>query len=274
MIATASVPFSLTAVALGYTAAVRLIWLRRGPHLVPPARIACFALGLVVLAAALSGPLDDGADERFSLHMLQHTMLIFVAAPLLVLGTPVTVLVLALSAEHRRRTTTALLRSPAGRVAFSPSFALATFLVVLCGSHLPGIYDAAVAHQGLHALEHLAYLFTAALFWMSVLGGDPRPMRLGHPARLLYLFLAMTAMALIGVALTMTSSPFYPYYVTAARDRGYSALADQHTGGVLMWTAGMITVVPVMAAVVLGWLAEDERRTVRLQQRQDLHHIL
>lgn len=260
----------VAAVALGYAAAVRRIWQRRGRRLLRPARAACFALGLSVVAAVLCGPLDDAADQRFSLHMLQHTLLIFVAAPLLVLGTPISVLVLALSARQRRRTTTPLLRSAAARIALSPSFALAAFVLVLCGSHVPAVYDAALANQAVHDLEHLAYIFTAALFWMSVLGGDLRPVPLGHPARLLYLFAAMTAMATLGLALTMSNSPDYPYYVIEARHNGYSALADQHTGGVLMWTAGMVTVVPIMAGVVLGWLADDERRTVRFEQRQAL----
>lgn len=261
----------LVTAAVTYLSAVRLIWRRRGRHIMPMVRAACFVLGLLVIGAALSGPLDDGADERFSLHMLQHALLVLVAAPLLVIGTPVTVLVLALSAAQRRRTTTPVLRSHAARFVLSPSFALAAFLVVLCGSHVPAIYDAATSNQALHDLEHLAYLVTAALFWMAVLGADPRPTRLGHPARLLFLFLAMAAMAVVGVALSMGGSPTYPHYVAEARDNGYSAVADQHTGGVIMWTAGMLVMVPVMAAVVLGWLAEDERRTVRLEQRQDLH---
>jgi putative membrane protein len=262
----------LAAVGFGYAAGVRRIWRRRGRNVVPPVRVACFGSGLLAIAAVLSGPLDDAADQRFSLHMVQHTVLIFIAAPLLVLGTPMTVLVAALSAQQRRRTTTPVLRSQVARFALSPSFALAAFLVVLCGSHLPAIYDAAVSNQALHDLEHLAYLLTAVLFWMSVLPGDPRPVQASYPARILYLFLAAAAMAVVGVALSMTGSPLYPHYVTEARHGGYSALADQHVGGVLMWTSGMVTVVPAMAVVVLAWLAEDERRTVRFEQRQELHH--
>lgn len=262
----------LVAVAFGYATAVRLAWRRRGRRVIRPLRVACFALGLLVLAGALLGPLDDAADERFSLHMLQHVLLVLVAAPLLVLGTPVTALVVALSAAQRRHTTTFVLRSRLGRFAFSPRVALATFVLVLCCTHLPAIYDAAAANQGLHDLEHLAYLLSAVLFWMSVLGTEPGPARLAYPARLLYLFLAMAMMAVIALALSMSRYPMYSYYSTAAHDGGYSALADQRTGGVIMWTAGMVTVVPAMAAVVLAWLAEDERRTVRFEQRQRLHH--
>jgi putative membrane protein len=259
---------TLLAAAAGYAIAARRIWARHGRRALPPARVACFALGLLVLAGALIGPLDDAADERFSLHMVQHILIVVVAAPLLTLGTPITALVLALPAAIRRRTTTPVLRSPAVRSALSPTVAVVLFVVVLCGSHVPAIYDAAVANQALHDAEHLVYLCSAMLFWMAVLGGDIGVVRLSDPARLLYLFFAMTAMAIVGVALTMSRHPLYPYYVTEARAASYSALTDQHTGGAIMWTSGMVTVVPVLAAVVLAWLAEDERRTVRSENRQ------
>ena len=259
---------ALLAAGAGYAVAARQIWARHGRQALPPARVACFGLGLLALAGALIGPLDDAADERFSLHMVQHILIVVVAAPLLTLGTPITALVLALPAAIRRRTTTPVLRSAAVRSALSPTVAVVLFVVVLCGSHVPTIYDAAVANQALHDAEHLVYLCTAMLFWMSVLGGDIGVVRLGYPARLLYIFLAITAMTIVGVALTMSTHPLYPYYVSAARAASYSALADQHTGGAIMWTSGMFTVVPVLAVVVLAWLAEDERRTVRAENRQ------
>lgn len=260
----------VVAVGCGYAIAVRRLWRRRDRRLVGPIRVACFALGLVTLAGALTGPLDRAADERFSAHMAQHTLLVLVAAPLLVLGQPITVLVLALSPARRRRTTTPMLRSRAARLVCSPPVALATFVLVLACTHLPAIYDTAVEHQGLHDLEHFAYLVSAALFWMAVLGSELGPARFDYPARLLHLFLAMGAMAVIGVALSMSRQPLYPHYVAAARAAGYSALPDQHTGGVIMWTTGMVVVVPAMAAVVLAWLAADERRTVALEQRHEL----
>lgn len=262
---------ALVAAGAGYALAARRIWQRQGRRALPPARLACFMLGLLVLLGALVGPLDDAADERFSLHMVQHILIVLVAAPLLAGGIPVTALVLALPAAVRRRTTTPVLRSAVIRSVFSPSIVLMMFLVVVCGSHVPAIYDAALANQALHDLEHLAYLVSAVLFWMFVLGGDLGLARLSYPARLLYLFFAMTAMAIVGVALTMSNHPLYPYYVTEARAASYSAIADQHSGGVVMWTTGMFTIVPALAVVVLAWLAEDERRTVRFEQRQELH---
>ena len=262
---------TLFAAGAGYLLVARRVWSRHGSRALPPGRVASFMSGLLVLTGTLLGPLDEAADQRFSVHMVQHILIVMIAAQLLTIGTPISALVLASPPAVRRRVTTPVLRSQVGRIALSPAIGLALFLVVLCGSHIPAIYDAALANQAVHDLEHLAYLITAVLFWMPILGGDVGVPRLSYPARLLYLFFAMTAMAIVGVALTMSGHPLYPYYVAEARDASYSALADQHVGGVLMWITGMFTIVPALAAVVLAWLAEDERRTVRLEQRQQLH---
>lgn len=264
----------LIAAGLAYGAGVRRIRRHLPVRALPRARPVGFALALLVVAVALIGPIDQRADDRFSVHMVQHVLLVLVAAPLFAFATPITVLVLALPRGARRRTVTPALRSRAAHVVLSPLFGWAVFVAVLCGSHVPAIYDLAAAHQGIHDLEHLAYLVTSVLFWMPVVGHDLGPARLQYPARVAYLFLAMAVMAALGLLLSTTHHALYPYYVAAARDAGYSALSDQHAGGVIMWTAGMFTVVPVLALVVLAWMAEDERRTVRLERRLDQQQAL
>ena len=251
-----------------YAVAVRRVWARTSHRVLPPARVACFGLGLLVVAAALMGPLDGMADSRFSAHMLQHVLLILVAAPLFALATPVTALVVSLPASVRRQTTTPLLRSRAARVVLSPTFALCSFVIVLWGSHVPALYDAAVENQALHDLEHLLYLVTAVLFWSAVAGLDIGPPRLPHSARLLYLFISMAAMEVIGLVLSVTKHPLYPAYVHAGPGAELAATRDMHTGGVLMWVSGTIAI-PAMVAVLISWLADDERRTAIDQARLD-----
>lgn len=254
--------------AVAYGTAVPGVWHRYGRRSLPPYRVTCFGLGLLTAAACLSGPMDRLAEARFSAHMVQHVLLMLVAAPLLVLGTPLTVLVLSLSVRGRRQITTPALRSRGGRWMLSPRVGWTSFVVVLCGSHLPAVYDAAVAHEGLHAVEHATYLLTAMLFWSAVAGLELGPPRASYPARLLFLFLSMAAMAVLGEALATADRPLYPYYVATDRAAGVSALADQHSGAVIMWLGGTFTVVPAMALVVLAWMAEDERQTRRQEARQ------
>lgn len=260
----------LAAAGILYGLGIRGIRRRTSRQVVPASRVACFTLGLLVVAAALIGSLDTLSDTRFSTHMIQHVLLVLVAAPLFALATPLTVLVVSLPAGVRRHTTTPALRSRAAAFVLSPLFALAAFVIVLWSSHLPPIYDAAERNEALHNLEHLLYLLTAVLFWSAIAGLDLGRARLAFPARLLYLFLSMVAMEVLGLALSGTNHALYPYYESQARGAGVSAVADQHTGGVIMWLSGMLVTVPAMALVVLAWMAEDERRTVREQNRRDL----
>lgn len=252
-----------------YGVAVRKIRRQTSRSVLPPARAACFGVGLLVVATALIGPLDTMADTRFSAHMVQHLLLILVAAPLFSVATPLTALVVSLPTRVRRHTTTPFLRSRLAAVIFSPLFALSSFVLVLWVSHLPAVYDAAVENQSLHDLEHLLYLLTSVLFWSAVTGLDIGPSRLAYPARLLYLFVSMVAMEAVGLVLSQTNHALYPAYVRAGAGSALSAAKDMHTGAVLMWLSGMIVVVPTMAAVLISWLADDERRTVREETRLD-----
>ena len=94
-----------------------------------------------------------------------------------------------------------------GRVA-----ALLLFAVVMYASHFSGLYNLALAHEWVHAGEHLLYLMTGVLFWWPVVGLDPAPHKLSHPARILYLVLMMPLMAFLGVAILSASAPLYPHY--------------------------------------------------------------
>lgn len=254
-----------------YGLAIRRIWRRTSRRVVPPWRAACFALGLALCIAALVGPVDSLADVRFSWHMVQHILLLFVVAPLFAVATPITVLVLSLPTAARRHLTTPILRSRAAKIVLSPQLALAAFVIVIWGSHLPTFYDATLTHQMLHDLEHTLYLVTGTAFWSAIVGLDLGPARLSYPARLLYLFFSMAAMEMLGLALSGGDHALYAYYVHQAHVAGYSALADQHAGGVTMWLCGMLVAVAAMVAVVLAWVNDDERRTRHEEERYDRH---
>jgi len=224
-----------------------------------------FALGLLALIVAIDGPPDVFSESSFLAHMVQHLLLQLVAAPLLLLGGPVGLVLRADPPWFRRKALVRLLRSRWVRVLSHPVTTLAAFAVVLVGSHLTPLYELALQHEGVHELEHLAYFATALLFWWPAIGVDPAPHRMGHPGRLLYLFLAMPVMAFLGVAIADSSQVLYASYVADPPPWGSTPLSDQRAAGTLMWVAGMFTVVPAMAAVLWQWLDEDGRR----QQRTD-----
>jgi cytochrome c oxidase assembly factor CtaG len=250
--------------------AAALLWLvaagraraEHGPGAVSRARTALFLAGLAAVAVALLGPVDAGAAERFSVHMAQHLLLTLVAAPLLVLARPVTLALQAATPETRVRLLLPALRSRPLAALTAPPLAWCGFALVGWATHFSPLYEAALANPALHAGEHLAYLGSALLFWSAVAAVDPSPARLSPPARILYLLLAMPQMAFLGLAIYSARHALYPAYgLTPA------ALADQRLAGALMGGAGMVVVVPAVAALLLDWLAREERAARRADAR-------
>ena len=232
----------------------------RGRSRLPPQRAWAFFAGVTVAAAAVLPPFDGWADERLSAHMVQHMLLMLVAPPLILLGAPITVALVAASERTRRRVFLPILHGRTVRVLSSPPVAFLAFMVVLWGSHLTFVYEAAVRSDAVHAGEHAVYLAAAFLFWWPVVGVDPDPARLSHPGRILYLFLAMAQMAYLGSMIYGARHVLFASY-GAADPRG--ALADQQLAGGLMWTAGMFLMVPVLGFVIWDWLSKEERLETR-----------
>jgi len=234
----------------------------------PPLRAAAFALGLAALLAALSPPLDARADARLSAHMVQHLLLTLAAAPLLVAGAPFALLLRALPRRGARGLVRALRSRPA-RVLLHPLVAWSLLPALMLVTHLTGIYEYTLRHPAAHAGEHAAYLVAALLFWLPVLGDAPTAHRLGAVGRLLYLLLAMPAMAAPGVVLSIGQSVRYPFYGTST-----AALADQHAAGTVMWVAGSALAGAI--TVLAAWMAleQEERRTLAREARQPLALLL
>ena len=257
------VALGVVAAAFGYLVADARVRRARGRVPRSRARLAFFA-GLGVLVIALTGPLDAAVSTSFSVHMVQHLLLTMIAAPLLLLGAPVT---LALQAwpGTPRRWLLATLRSAPARVLGNPLVAWALFFVVLWGIHFTSLYEAALRNDGVHAFEHIALLVTALLFWMPIVRADPVTSGLSYPARILYLFVAMPAMAFLGLTIVTSRHVLYPAYAQA--DGVARALADQRAAGAIMWAGTMVLIVPALGLVLLDWMRADEREAARVDAR-------
>jgi cytochrome c oxidase assembly factor CtaG len=238
----------------------------KGRHRSVRRRGSYFYAGLGVLFVALVSPVDGYADLLLSVHMVQHLLLTLVAPPLLLLGAPVTLALQASSKGFRKGVLLPALRSRFVRVLSNPAVGWVLFAAVLWGSHFSPIYQAALTNSSVHALEHIAYLASALLFWWPVVGADPSPTRLSPPGRLLYLFLAMPQMTFLGLAIYGSDRVLYPHYVVTSAALGTSALADQHLAGAIMWSSGMFLIVPALALVLLDWLDREDRRAARMDR--------
>jgi cytochrome c oxidase assembly factor CtaG len=226
------------------------------------ARRGAFLLaGWLVVGVALSPPLDAAADDSLPVHMLQHMLLLTVAPPLLVLGEPIRVAFDLLPPGGARGLSRALRWRPL-ELLLNPLVALAVFALVVLGTHLPRLYDAALENEALHALEHGAYLFAGIVFWAAALGADPGARPLTPVAVVGLLSAAMVPMLAIGVALDTASSVVYAPYAASAGSA--AALAEQNPGATVMWAGDL----PFMAAIVFGAWA-SLRREERLQRLRE-----
>jgi cytochrome c oxidase assembly factor CtaG len=234
-------------------------------------RTVCFAAGLATVVAALLSPLDARSAELLSAHMVQHLLLVVVAAPLLVLGAPAVPLLLALP-TGTRRDLHALGAKPfvatITRTFRRPVVAWALHVVTLWTWHVPNFYEAAVRTDALHALEHASFLGTALLFWLVVLGPN-RHRRLGGGAEILYVFTAGLQSAILGALFTFAASPLYPTYVRLAGGAS-AALRDQQIAGLVMWIPAGVVYLGAAAGLFVKWLGSVEEETRRRELRHDL----
>jgi putative membrane protein len=227
-------------------------------------RTALFLAGLATIAVALLPPIDSYSDSLFSVHMLQHVLLLEIAPPLLVLGRPWTHIWRLFPLSRRRTLAHELARSGWAaplRWLGRPSVAF----LLMNGSfllwHLPALYDAALANQGLHVLEHVVFLSTAVLFWMHLLGDGPFKTRLTPPWRAAYAIGAMVVGWALAVVIATAPSPLYAHYADLpTRPWGLSALADQQLAAGVMWVPASVPWTVLALVCLYGWLDPNARR--------------
>jgi putative membrane protein len=253
--------FPLELGAFIYIWGVWHVWRRAGRgHGVSYVRCAAFVGALLALVVALVSPLDYLSEQLFAAHMMQHLILILIAAPLLALSDLPLVLLWGLPSGVAQRLGRIWNRMrPAFQGLARPLSCWLLFTLILWVWHSPSLFEAALQHATVHALEHLAFLLSAMLFWNVVIRtvahrGDT------HPGIVLYLFTTAMQSGLLGALLTFAAQPWYPTYVAAAPRWDVTPLDDQQLAGLIMWLP-MGAVFTVFALVYLGaWLSALEKR--------------
>ncbi len=195
-------------------------------------RAAALATGIACTVLATAPPLGELLEQRLSTHMVQHLVLIMVAAPLLALAAPGRVLVAGLPRSLRRRVTGALRRAPALGL-LAPHLAWGLHIAALWLWHLPAAYDLAVRSGVAHVLEHATFLSTAWLFWWHLTRAGRHRLRGARAA--FYVLAAVPPGAALGAVLTFPDHPIYPDQAARAAAAGTDPLFDQHLGGLIMW---------------------------------------
>ena len=248
----------LAASALMYAVGVSALWHRAGVGRgVTRAHVVRAALGWGLLAAALLSPLDEIAARSFAAHMVQHELLMVVAAPLLVLSRPLEAFAWALPVRvvrMLRRYGRARPLRRTWRALTSPSGAWFAHAIALWGWHAPVLFVAALASAPLHALQHACFLASALAFWWAVLGAGSRVPGIAAVA---CLFATMLHTSLLGALITFAPTALYMH---VANPFGLTAVEDQQLGGLVMWVPGGLPYLVAGLGIVAAWLADPRAR--------------
>jgi len=224
-----------------------------------PWNVAAFWAGWTTVVISLLSPLHPLSEQLFWMHMVQHELLMTVAAPLLVLGRPLAVCVEALPGSWRAAALHTW-RSPgvarSWRTATRPLDAWLMHGAAIWLWHAPVLFDAALRSDPIHALQHVAFLGTALLFWEALLYGRSHSAAAG--LGIIYLFTTAVHTGALGALMTFARSPWYPTYADRALAWGFTPLQDQQLAGLIMWIPASVAY--LIAALVLAarWLRESD----------------
>ncbi|MGH2858447.1 MAG: cytochrome c oxidase assembly protein [Solirubrobacteraceae bacterium] len=228
------------------------------PHRPGYGRLALFCAGLATVWIALESPIDSLGDDLLVMHMVQHLLLLDIAPILLILGLnkvllrPVTRRVHAL--ERR-----------AGFLAH-PAFAVICYVGFMWAWHVPAMYDLALHHSGVHALEHLCFSVGGTLYWWHLLSPIRSRHRLTGLGPVAYMVSTKLMVGLLGVALAFAPTSIYSFYTHQPHWWGLSPADDQSMAGLVMALEQSIVMGVALVVVFVQMLTESEREAQRRER--------
>jgi cytochrome c oxidase assembly factor CtaG len=263
-------PLLLVCIALG----LHLLGERRATRILgrPRSRTArlralSFYAALAVVVIALEGPVDRYGPRLLWVHMLQHVLLLAVAAPLIALGAPWLSIWRPLPLGFRRSVAKSIARSPwlaplrsLGRVLGRPWPALIACSANLAVWHIPGLYDLTLRAEGVHMLEHITFVVSGVLLWVQVFASPPLRPRLPLSTRVYYVLSYDVVCWVLSLVLAFAASPLYPAYAHLAhRPGGISALADQQIAAGVMLGPGSMAATLYVFIGLYRWLGQPAK---------------
>ena len=225
-------------------------------------RARCFFAALVAVVAALISPLDAMSHALASAHMVQHVLLLLVAAPLLALSSPAGALVRGSPMVVRRATGPWRRRFGVTRARLAlrhPAVVWALHVGTIWFWHASAPYDAALRNQAVHGVEHVSFVVTGLLFWHVVLGVRRR---VSGGLGVLLVFTMSLQSVFLSMLLTFASAPWYSGYASSTRSWGFDPLGDQQLAGLIMWIPAGLVYLGAGLALLVGWIKASERETV------------
>jgi cytochrome c oxidase assembly factor CtaG len=246
------------ALALLYASAWRRARAAGGSKSAGVGRLVLFGAGLAAILGALVSPVDRLGEQLMVMHMVQHILLLDIAPILLILGLTK---VLLRPATRRLHT----LERRAGYFAH-PAVAVIAYAGFMWLWHIPAMYDLALRHDGIHALEHICFALAGALYWWYLLSPIRSRMRLGGMGPVLYMVSTKLLVGLLGLVLAFAPSAIYPFYEHHPHYWGLTAGEDQNLAGLTMALEQSIVMGIALVYLFVQMLAESEREAQRAER--------
>jgi putative membrane protein len=244
---------------LGSLYAKRAHTLSRSTHPVPGWRQGCFYGGLLTILIALFSPVGRLSDELLYMHMVEHLLMGDIAALLIVLGLtgPLLAPILRIRVFDRLRTLS------------NPAIAFPLWVLDFYAWHLPVLYQAALRHQAMHALQHTMFIAFGINMWMCLFGPLPKPRWFGNLGRLFYILAVRLAGGILGNVFLWSGTIFYPFYTHSEALHAIAPLTDQRMAGGIMMTEESILTLCLFCWLFLRAARESEERQQLLDFAED-----
>lgn len=238
-------------------------------------RTVSFLLGCALLAAVTGLGVEAYGHALVSVFMFQQLTLMMTVPPLLVLGSPGTLLLRAVPhtglGKTILRAAHAGLRSRGARWALSPWCTVPLYLLAFYGLYLANAADSILALPGGHMALEVAFFVAGVLFTIPILSSDPLPVRLGHAGRALDVFAEAALHAFFGVFLMMGSTILVSSFIAPTEALGMNPLEDQQLAGGLAWSYGEAPTVLMLMYVVHRWFRADTASAAAADRYRDVH---
>ncbi len=249
------VPIGLTSIlyGLGFE---RLAFRRRG-FAGRQARPALFFLAaMLTLVLALVSPVHELGEHLFTVHMIEHELVMTVAAPLLVMARPGGLMLWAFP-ERTRRAIAPLLAEGLLRRGWwwltSPTLATTLHGLAIWTWHAPPLFDSTLDSLMLHRLQHVSFLATAIFFWWAMIW------RAGRGTAAWHLFITMMHTSALGALIALSPRVLFVTQTRFAPEWGMTPLEDQQLAGLLMWVPGGIVYAGAALWMLMIWIGRSGR---------------
>ena len=234
-----------TLVAVGFIYARGWLALRSTrPKQIPAWRLFSFLAGLLAIFVAVSSSLDSYSETLLFMHMAQHFVLMSVAPPLIVLGSPFVPTLRGLPRPIVSQIGGPIFRSSLAhslQVLFSRlPFAWLAMNLTYVGWHIPKAYEFALSSESWHNFEHFCFFATSLIFWWPIVQPWPARRRVSSWMIIPYLLTSDFVNTGLSAFLCFSGRLLYPRYGVVERPFGIDALKDQIAAGAFMWVFGSL----------------------------------